>query len=567
MESSFLGLNLDIHLQVMSNLDAVSLIRYATTCRSLYETFQNSSELSYTIQLFLEGLEAKYGNTKSSPAELLANLRLRRELQTSFKWSGYESILINGSISEEKMANNRKRILELVPWDTGSNVLQRFMGKAALNITSKYFVIDSSQDIFAWFEDTFIAPVGQNVQNAVNQQRIWIHTLSTGLPHPLARKENLEFFESSDFAIANSFHVAMQIVQETLSFSIHLPEKNARVILWNWKSSDLLYDSGSERFNATDTPYYRSADFILLSPTSYLVTSIADSGSINLFSVVLPFPRSEHEAPVMASGAQYGKSIHVAALHFPSLIPGCSCIISLTADAGPLSSGPMLRHPYRQREDDRLYMFRIQYLPFEIHQESRDILVFVHNHVFTAYMNRDSVDSTNLLPVRVPWGEWGPWNTRVIAANQELMLDCGSGQRVLLRRHDRALQPDATVCTVVEVLDFSRATLLAHGPGSTAYNPVNDSDVDRTVPLERDPDDTNIWHYSASTKLSPTRFPMFSDDVETHLPFVSVILPLKFQYFRYILHDDGIAGLCAFLGGAVFDAYTHNQKLCNNMQL
>jgi hypothetical protein len=55
------------------------------TCTYFYDSFKNSSELNYIIELYLNGL--KDAGTSTPAADSLALLRRRREVRLSLEWS------------------------------------------------------------------------------------------------------------------------------------------------------------------------------------------------------------------------------------------------------------------------------------------------------------------------------------------------------------------------------------------------------------------------------------------------------------------------------------------------
>ncbi|KAF8171475.1 hypothetical protein BJ912DRAFT_1066138 [Pholiota molesta] len=77
MANDFCGLPQELQIEILSNLDAVSLTRCAMTCNSIYETFQSSYLLVYTVQLHLDGL--KDGGIPTSHPDLTDTIVQRRQ--------------------------------------------------------------------------------------------------------------------------------------------------------------------------------------------------------------------------------------------------------------------------------------------------------------------------------------------------------------------------------------------------------------------------------------------------------------------------------------------------------
>lgn len=246
----------------------------------------------------------------------------------------------------------------------------------------------------------------------------------------------------------------------------------------------------------------------------------------------------------MPSSSATRAVIHVATLYLPTTASGAQ-VIRISAHTGPIEANPLPHVPFMRNDNDRLHVFTMQYA--QTNGYSRAFLnMFVHQRVFAEYCTQRSGGK----PLRIPWEEWGPMNTKLIYPAriqqhwlrlvfyfyrrlQRLMpfVICRyvHGQRVLWPSTPGHFGTrDETAPSIVEVLDFSLAAVLS----AQEISPTS-------AFFEKHKSGTLI----TSSTIRTEQLSVFKDDVETHLPYVSTQWNLKQAYSGCMIHEDGIIGV------------------------
>jgi hypothetical protein len=174
MANTFCDLPIELQVEILSNLDAVSLIRCAMvslrrfdlwkklnnritqTCTSIYETFQGSSLLAYTIELHRDGL--KDAGTSLDYPDLIEALRRRRQDWLSLEMKKplthltqhncHAFELVGGAyadISEDRFEMRR------LP--TASNAKAHAFQRSSIGISAANFSMDPTQDLMVILEE------------------------------------------------------------------------------------------------------------------------------------------------------------------------------------------------------------------------------------------------------------------------------------------------------------------------------------------------------------------------------------------------------------------------------
>ncbi|KAF9477313.1 hypothetical protein BDN70DRAFT_947626 [Pholiota conissans] len=342
-----------------------------------------------------------------------------------------------------------------------------------------------------------------------------IHLYGYNGPHPAAANHILEFTIIPD-EWGNMMSLSIPQVSDNIlsHYYYGLDEQGdsqSRVLIWDWKTSELLLDS-STYFPAL-LPTIGSV-FYLLDSTYFLILSELDSGSINLCKLFRP------------SSTATVSVIHLASLLLPPMAEGVRLNRSFSTHAASRSAKPFVdKHLFEGNPEDQLHVFTLTYTngyyPLDRHNLPiyPAIDLFVHRHVFTKYSRMGELSGN---PAIVPWAEWGPSNARIIHPSRTQTWTPGlrdiHEQRAILQtvkiRHPFAKS------NTIEILDFSKAIVSPVKQGLVQSRSLLPPSIIRTSDIL-----------------------LFRDDVETHLPCVSFAAQFPEDYSFFLIHALGVIGL------------------------
>ncbi|KAF8169410.1 hypothetical protein BJ912DRAFT_175019 [Pholiota molesta] len=502
MANCFCALPQELKTEVLSHLDAVSLICCAMTCTAMYEAFKSSSSLTYTIQLHLDGL--KDGGTSLRHSVLIDTLVRRRQAwlaldvkepltrRTPPNCDLYE--LAGGAFAQ--MSSDHFEISRL---PTARNADERTDRRPLNGILAWEFAMDPTQDLIVFFEDDGVPPPTSDTRII----RIHIRTMSSNTIHPRAQQSPLQLTVARKYNDANINSPVLQIAHEVVAIHFHHAGGDARTLVWDWTSSDLILDI-SKSFD----PFLSSSlqyDFGLLDSTYCFATCESDAGSLRLYQLARPH------------------LIHLATLHLPPTAPGIA-VRAISSHTSPIEAKPLPDTPFTVDDEHRLHMFTVRYThgPDVRARTTRYVNLFLHQHALLKYARRARAAGA---PLDVPWAEWGAQHTRL-----ELFSSLQNtywkryiyGQRAIFKL--TSISMAEPLGHPVDVLDFSLgAVLAARGPSSSS-----DGRHGKLLP---------------SNVLRRKDAPWFLDDVETRLPCVRSALLLKERCKTYMIYADGIVGV------------------------
>ncbi|KAF8194950.1 hypothetical protein BJ912DRAFT_159975 [Pholiota molesta] len=478
----------ELQIQILRNLDAVSLIRCAMTCVYLNDIVKNSSELMYIIQLHLDGLEDC--GTALPNADSVARLLERRRAWLSLEWTGRIAAEIPFSCWADvwdlvggAVAHVDEGKLEIIQLPTSKGDEGRTVRRALSGFTPLCVTMDPTQDLVVFLENVPSPPLTSNSTVAV--AGIHICTISSGAPHPLASQSSLEFNGENLFGhlIEHSMDPVLQIAHNLLALSFGANE--TRILIWDWTTSELLLDSAI----SFDRPFpsYMGRSAINLLDSIYFVFAYADdsgddSGSIRLYKL----DRSV--------SVDKGPAIHLATLHLPPLRAG-SDIRNIAILTGPIQAHPLPCTPLVANDEDRLHVLRLMYFCGDEgpSDDGQIGLLFTHQRVFTKYIAQHARLGGPALSI--PWAEWGPRNTRLIPPAEGLV---GRYDRRYVYGQRAAFPGRGRSSTDIEIFDFSLAAVLsAKGciPAPSAFS----------------------WELSSSTRVGPRTNAPFSRTISARI--------------------------------------------------
>ncbi|KAF8169636.1 hypothetical protein BJ912DRAFT_999277, partial [Pholiota molesta] len=515
MANDFCDIPQELQVHILSNLDAVSLIRCAMTCKSIYDVLESSSLLVYTIQLHLDGL--KDGGTTIPYPDLIGSLARRRQawlsperiepvtLYTQDDCRAYE--LAGGAFAST--SENRLEILWL---PTSNGVKGCTLQEASMGISVRDFTMDPTQDLIILLEDT-------GTPSITSAHAIHIRAISSTAIHPLAKQSPLQFTGPfGDLATAINYTV-LQIARDIVALYYRNVLLEPRVLIWDWITSELILDS-----TISFDPFLRRLEynFGLLDSTYCFATDPSNVGSIRLYKL-----DRAHDVTAPA--------IHLATLYLPRTSPGTT-ILRISSHAGPIEANSVPYGAFIINDDDRLHVFTAIY-QHRIGDSDiwrvRPLVLFLHQRVFAQYAHRAL---TSPCPLDIVWEEWGPLNTMFtcqISCNSSRWIRYIHGQRYVLPASGRNINDDAHMTNpsrYVDVLDFSLTAVLSAKGVLTKLRATPSPNKKPRTPLP-------------SSIISVEDVPFFVDDVETHLPCLISTLDFTQVHEAYMIHDDGIIGL------------------------
>ncbi|KAF8171460.1 hypothetical protein BJ912DRAFT_995556 [Pholiota molesta] len=245
MASNFGDMSQELYIEILANLDAVSLIRCAMTSKSVYDALKSSSLLVYTIQLHLDGL--KDSGTSTTYPDLIESLVRRRQAWLSPEMTEpliHHTLhdcgaceLAGGAFTN---SNTTAECLEVI-WAPISNGDQgRTLQRPSIGISVRDLTIDPTQDLIILLEDN-------GVVSSMTNTRIYpihIRTISTNAIHPLAQQSPLQLFtalpDSDDIQGTAIDTATLQIAHNTVALYYRSASQKPRALIFDWTTSELI---------------------------------------------------------------------------------------------------------------------------------------------------------------------------------------------------------------------------------------------------------------------------------------------------------------------------------------
>ncbi|KAF9482983.1 hypothetical protein BDN70DRAFT_374723 [Pholiota conissans] len=534
VRSSLMALTLstipqELQIEILSNLDALSLSCCMSTCRSINETIWSSSHLIYIIQLHLDGLK-DIETSSLGCAGRLNQLLLRRHAwgSTSPKLCAKLISLpdcVTYDLIDGVFASTDGFTLEMASLPTGTEELGTVTEMKLAGLLIWGLTLDPSQDVLVFLED------GASALPHSGPRKILVHirSMSTHEIHPLASLSPFELYIHSDHVQVRTnipFNIFLHLADNllVLRFNIESRERDlpARVIMWDWTTSEVILDSAA----ATD-PVLAALDchnLGLLDSKSFFVTSPLNSGAIHLYRLVRP---SNGESPCVP--------VHRAALQLPPLISTAKPFRIFTK-SGPIQAHAPFNSPFVTNDEDRIHVFKPVYNSSQ-RTFPLSFNMFIPQRVFTKYMSLGSLENQGGPALNIPWKQWGPLNTCIIHPPGIFQLDkqCRyiRGQRIAFTGpgFEWDLEERKTCSSkLVVMLDFSIVGVLsARRTLPSSLSPMNHPG--KLIPL---------------CTIKASEVPLFEDDVEGALPCVYSVWDPEANVTtdnKCLIHPDGVINL------------------------
>ncbi|KAF9473110.1 hypothetical protein BDN70DRAFT_925343 [Pholiota conissans] len=551
MRVCILDIPQELLTRILCGLDAVSLLKFAMTCKYSCKLYEESSILQYIVELYLNGVhDPDITSLLSRPVsypDLINKLHDFRKAWTSPKWNLCQSLEMESpSIPFEyvsgllvQCSDDSLEIATLYPELSNDRTINRTTN---FPVEQCYFAVDPSQDLIVLIEnDKSLIPV-----NKSRKAYIHIHTLSSDSPHPLARQSApLEFNISRipNTSDNNGMHdTQLQIVHNILMLQFRKGRPFIdgtlailRVLIWDWTTSKLILNISSSAEEGAILPL-EYCQVSLLTPDYFFTTYPAESGAIRFYRL-----QSDTESsPELPSSP-----IHLATLHFPPVYR------NLRMEAGPIETQPTsTREPFVLNDEDRIHAFSLDYIYCDDDGQwhsAMPISMYLHQRVLMTYCTAAWATYTKTLKgqyskLQVPWAEWGPQNTRIVFPSGTLAYP---GRLNMLNSF---VHGQRVMCPGPESYDgteYGRRTVQPH-----RYNNMAVLDFSRAAVLTANGDPPFTHGTTTGELIPPTKITtstldprVYQDDVETCLPCVAFNAGMRQPYDQYLMSTEGVVGI------------------------
>jgi hypothetical protein len=383
----------ELLIEILRHADGRSILRCSSVCRKLNSVIDSSAELQYHIELALDCMLDGPQSTVTI-AERLEQLRALRRAWTLFEWKkevrvpmhgfchAYE--LVGGVFAKtssqagiHNQSGPRKFISSWLPSssDPGHTLVRKDIG-----ISTRDFAIDPSQDLIALVQsdDDFV--------NDSSYTEVHIRTISSNVKHPEATSPVLRTLTLSTMTSA-----FIQIVDDVIGMMFWVEFESPHITIWNWKTGQILVDRDGDNLPS------HISDFSFISNRAYMITRRIDGGSIQVFT----FGENQHEI------------IHVASLSLPPL--KSTHLVHCAIHTGPFVARCLPNTPFWTNQEERMYVLSMQYIQTDptVPSARPRFFLFFKNSTPLRYIRKYREErETN--PFEVPWGEWGPRESRML---------------------------------------------------------------------------------------------------------------------------------------------------------
>ncbi|KAL0954928.1 hypothetical protein HGRIS_003861 [Hohenbuehelia grisea] len=511
--SGILALPEEIIHGILTELDYVSLSSCRLVCRYMNGLFEHSAQLRYNFELGLDGLVNGPCCNMSSRDRLDLLLRSRKAWRKP-GWRKACDAQIVGEFRVSEIVDNVFAGLshDCLRFDAYSLALSgssRCWGELHWsfdgNTSAHGFAMDPSQDLVIFMTNL---PCCQCAQHNVALE---IRSLSTASQHPEAIRRQHPFFIpfTPDGVSKVCEDVVMQITGNLLAIILTMQEDCWRTMLWDWTDGSLLLDR--------TTTWHE--EILVLSPTAYIITSVAGQGSIDIYSL-----RVTDDSSRLAS-------VHVGSLSLPPI----NSDAQLVWFSGHLSVYPapsQSPQPFLPANDSAIISMVLEY---ENEPAGADFVTELHvpSKVFLSYIQ--DYECSEAMPVLEPWNEWGPLDTRMFVTPAEPIFESHNyGQRVI---HSPEPVPSQPGMTLVEVLDFNPHAARSFPCDAFGYPTKTRLQVHHEPSVIRNPD-------------------IFSECVVTLLPYTSMGSYVEGSFSGFVLDDERLIGIRGIVTAEVINQLT-----------
>ncbi|KAF8625451.1 hypothetical protein AX17_006852 [Amanita inopinata Kibby_2008] len=430
-------------------------------------------------------------------AERLKAVKDRQKAWRRLDWRKMETVEVSGMCTAYELvggvfAKTSGRDL-FFSWLPSARSEGRVIHHQDVGLQLRDFAIDPTQDLIVMLQE-------DNTPTLTDLSRtVWLHlrTMSSLKHHPKAQTPDLQFrihYPESQNHITSAF---LQIAEDVLAVFISMGFLTIRVILWHWKDGRIISDTEEGGYRMPRASW----DFALISPRSFIVTSILGSGAILLYR--FSYPEKTHP-------------VHVATLRLPE-IQNNRFVVFLSSHSGPFLANPPEGTVFTTSPDSRIQVISVGYRSAHAPVANAHCFFYVHNHILERYVQRyEQLEADRggrpMEPIDVPWEDWGLEHSRFyITRTPSHWLRYVQGERVVCPPAYHGGRG------IMEVWDF-------HVSGDE----IESVDPKRRLMIE---------------PSTVTATQLFKKPIRTMLPYHSTMRVIGDDYGAFVIDEERVIGL------------------------
>ncbi|KAI0325496.1 hypothetical protein GY45DRAFT_1374683 [Cubamyces sp. BRFM 1775] len=397
---NLLSLPPELLINVLLELDHVTLLRSRQVCSLLKDLMDNDVRLQYKVELAAAGMEDGQYSTLSA-AERLRMLKARQEAMDKLAWTSREEIpMLQGGVWElyggvlAQGEGSRTLVFKQLP-SSLRGIEGREWRIEDVGVHIRDFGMDPAQDLLVVVEN--------RVEGTGMTCSVHLKSLTTGQTHPAASRPAVLTHTPHRGRYSYTIQVAEDNVAVLMTSS---DEDHSEFLIWNWKT-------GHRRLHITGADL---SSFAFLSSRHVLLTSLPtmELDNNNVFHgddprlLVIDLERMPVQEEIEFSDLDY-----LCAFHYPPLNDNFATVsMSVRSDPAPnWTPSPELKVPFHVARQDRLFV-----ITFWVVEGNMHIIPFIS--LVPSWTFLDCIRS--LAPGETgrvfEWSEWGPSGSRLIPA-------------------------------------------------------------------------------------------------------------------------------------------------------
>ncbi|KAH9903456.1 hypothetical protein C8Q73DRAFT_742509 [Cubamyces lactineus] len=397
---NFISLPPELLINVLLELDCVSLLRCRQVCSLLKDLMDNDVRLQYMVELTAAGMEDGPYSTVTA-AERLRMLKARQEAMDKLAWTSREEVpMLKGGVWElyggvlAQGEGSRTLVFKQLP-----SSLRGIEGKEwrinDVGVHIRDFGMDPAQDLLIIIEN--------RVEGTGITCSVHLRSLTTGQTHPAAARPAVLMHTPHRGRYSYTIQVAEDCVAVLMTSS---DEDHSEFLVWNWKTGHRrLYITGADLSSFA----FLTSHHLLLTclPTMELDNNNVFHGDDpRLF--VIDLERMPDQEEIEFSDLDY-----LCAFHFPPLNDNFATVsMSVRSDPAPnWTPSPELKVPFHVARQDRLFV-----ITFWVVEGNMHIIPFISlvpSWTFLDCINSMAPGETGRV---FEWSEWGPSGSRFVPA-------------------------------------------------------------------------------------------------------------------------------------------------------
>ncbi|VDB85650.1 unnamed protein product [Peniophora sp. CBMAI 1063] len=406
---------LDLPIELLSDISSLlshqGILRLASTCRRLQETYKASKALRYIVELGAAGLVDGSHTCPLTLSERRGVFHARRAAWRKFQperqtmaefpdvWLAFD--LAGGVYAHYTISRSPQLVLHWLP---SRAFEERRVEVDKMDILVKDLAMDPSQDLIVFLEGHSLPhgaifddePVGTDISGNL---RLHLRSLQSQgqAPHELAAGSGT----LNDVCPVHWAEVIeVFLVNDILA--VFIGQERPVLRIWNWKSGRLLVSLDPEDFVAEQ---FMTAHFAFISDRAFVLTKTGSEarGPISIHLIALNHcTSSTHGRTLLRDSVR----LFLPRPHYDRRVP------YILTKTGSFALPEPARQIHNAAPTSRMHIFLIQaqHDAFPL-SNAPDVAVMVA--VKTSTLIR-LLDRPSEAPRELPWITWGPGNTRIV---------------------------------------------------------------------------------------------------------------------------------------------------------